>query len=36
MYHTFLDGSIRLAIDSEGNYDVAAEKERTSDMFNKD
>lgn len=33
MYHTLLDGCVRLAIDEAGNYEVTTEKVRTSTMF---
>jgi competence protein ComEC len=33
LYHTLLDGSVRLAIDAGGNYEVTTEKVRTSTIF---
>lgn len=33
MYHTLLDGSIRLAINKDGSYEVTTEKKRTRTIF---
>ena len=33
MYHTFLDGCIRLHATEEGEYAVLTEKERTTTLF---
>ena len=35
LYHTLLDGTVKVATVGDGNYEVTAEKKRETDMFDK-